>query len=325
MMKAFLLDQLVTICFLCIGFISMFIFFLLLDIPLVTIGSILVVYTVLCIGWLCVSFMVMKRRLTRINRLVQQIEQPYLIGEVLVKPSSFIEQQYFEVMRVVSQDAILRVEQENREALEYKEFDEQWIHELKTPLTAMSLILANDADIRKLRRELKRLDNLTDHVLQFARLQSIEQDKQFATFSLAPLLNQAVKNQMDLLIAAKIQVVIEGDSTVYNDQKALQFIVTQFLINSAKYCPNSRVFMRIAENTFTYEDNGIGIPSHELPRIFDRGYTGTNGRKLGTSTGMGLYIVANMCAELNIQLNVESELGQFTRFTLVFPPNLTKM
>lgn len=319
MMKLFLLDRIITIGFLLLSFIFMLLFLALLNIPFVTILSIAMIFVSLCIGWLAVSFFVMKRRRNRISSLLQQMEAPYLIGALLPKPSSFIEQQYVEMMRIVSQDAIYRVEQANREAREYKEFVEQWIHELKTPLTAMSLILANNPDTRKLRRELKRLDNLTDHVLHFARLQSIEKDKQFSKFPLAPLLNQAVKNQMDLLIAAKIEVSIEGDATIYNDQKTLQFIVNQFLINSAKYCPGSKVSMRMDENTFTYEDNGIGIPKHELPRIFERGFTGANGRTLGTSTGMGLYIVATLCKELHIQLDVDSQIEQFTRFTLTFP------
>lgn len=325
MMKMFLLDRLVTIGFLCIALVFMLIFFIVLDLPTVTIESVAIIYIFLCMSWIVVSFILMKRKVARVKWLLQHIDQPYLVGEVLPKPSSLVEQQYYEVMRDVSKDAIFHVEQAHRAAREYKEFVEQWIHELKTPLTAMSLILANDADTRKLRRELKRLDNLTDHVLHFARLQSIEKDRQFTTFSLASLLNQAVKNQMDLLIAAKIQVTVEGDSNIYNDQKALQFIVNQFLINSAKYCPGSKVLMRITENIFIYEDNGVGIPKYELPRIFERGYTGTNGRKLGTSTGMGLYIVSNMCTELHIQLEVDSKIGQFTRFTLTFPPNLTKM
>lgn len=303
----------------------MIIFLAILKIPTLTIVTLAALYIVLCGTWLAISFIVIKRKLFRLEQLLQQIEKPYLVGEVLSKPSSFAEQQYYDIMRMISQDAISRVEKENREAHEYKEFVEQWIHELKTPLTAMNLVLANDADIRKLRRELKRLDNLTDHILHFARLQSIEKDKQFAYFQLAPLLNQAVKNQMDLLIAAKINVSVEGNATIFNDQKALQFIVNQFLINSAKYCPNSQVKMQISENAFVYEDNGIGIPKHELPRIFERGYTGTNGRKLGTSTGIGLYIVSSMCDELHIHLEVQSKLGEFTRFTLEFPPNLTKM
>lgn len=319
MMKQFLLDKMVTIGFLCIAFIFMIVFLALLKIPVITMISISLVYLLCIISWLAVNFYIMKRKVEKMNHLIQQLEPLYLIGELLPAPSSLIEQQYFEIMKIISKDAIDHVENADREAHEYKEFVEQWIHELKTPLTAMNLILANNGDTRKLRREMKRIENLTDQILQFARLQSIEKDKQFSHISLASLMNRAVKNQMDLLIAAGIQVTIEGDSVILTDQKALQFIVNQFLINSSKYCPESHVLIHIMDNGFIYEDNGIGIPKHELPRIFERGYTGTNGRKLGTSTGMGLYIVSKICKELNIHVEAESEVGQYTRFTLHFP------
>ncbi|MCM3358261.1 sensor histidine kinase [Psychrobacillus sp. MER TA 171] len=322
-MKQFLLDRIITIGCLLIAFIFMLIFLVMLEIPTLSIVTLGTFYLLLCGTWLAVNFITIKNKLRRLERLLRQVEQPYLVGEVLPTPYSFTEQQYFDIMRIISQDAISRVEQANREAKEYKEFVEQWIHELKTPLTAMNLVLANDADIRKLRRELKRLNNLTDHILHFARLQSLEKDKQLAPFQLGQLLNQAVKNQMDLLIAAKIRVSVDGEAIIFSDQKALQFIVNQFLINSAKYSPSSQVKMQISEKALVYEDNGIGIPKQELPRIFDRGYTGTNGRNFGTSTGIGLYIVSKMCDELHIRLTVQSEVGQFTRFTLEFPSNLT--
>ncbi|MFJ7738747.1 sensor histidine kinase [Lysinibacillus sp. NPDC097287] len=319
MMKVFLLDKLIPLGFLGITFIFMLIFLVILNVPAMTIWTVAFIFIMLIITWLMTTYIVSKRKLENIKWIVTQLEQPYLAGEILPTPNSYLEHQYFDILRIISKDAIERVEQADRNAQAYKEFVEQWIHELKTPMTAMGLILANEGDTRKLRKELKRLDNLTDQILHFARLQSIEKDKQFEQIALATILNQSVKNQMDILIAARMQVVIDGDTTIYTDQKALQFIMNQLLINSAKYCPESKVLMTIRDNVLIYEDNGIGILKHELPRIFEKGYTGTNGRKLGTSTGMGLYIVANMCKELNIQLNVESKVGQFTRFILTFP------
>ena len=319
MKKAFLMDQLITVGFLSIALIFGSIFLVMLAIPRAMIVTMIVVYGLFIASWLLVKYVVAKRKIRRLATIIQHAEQPYLIGEMLQQPTAYLEQQYYELLKVISKDAIERVEQADRDATQYKEFVEQWIHEFKTPLTAMNLIVANDGDTRKLRKELKRLDNLTDQVLHFARLQSIEKDKQFEHFAVAPLLNAIVKNQMDVLIAARMQVVITGDAMLYTDQKAVQFIVTQLLINSAKYCPGSTITMTLSEQTFTYEDNGIGILPHELPRIFERGYTGTNGRQLGTSTGMGLYIVANLCKELHIQLLAEAEVQQFTRFTLTFP------
>lgn len=319
MIKAFLLDKLISLSFLGISLNFVVIFLVIVNVPPITIWTLVFIFIGGIITWLITTFIVSKRKLENLKRMVSQLEQPFLAGEILPKPSSYMEHQYFGILRTISKDAIERVEQADRDAQEYREFVEQWIHELKTPMTAMELILANEGEPRKLRKELKRLDNLTDQILHFARLQSIEKDKQFEHIELATILNQSVKNQMDILIAARMQIVIEGDTSIYTDQKALQFIMNQLLINSAKYSPGSKITMIVQDNTLIYEDNGIGISKHELPRIFEKGYTGTNGRKLGTSTGMGLYIVANMCKELQIQLAVESEVGQFTRFTLTFP------
>lgn len=319
MMKEFLLDKLIPLGFLGIVLNFLLIFLAILNVPTITIITVTIIFILLLVTWLVTTFIVAKRKIENINQIVDQLDQPYLAGEVLPTPKSFWEYQYFIIVRNISKDAIDRVEQADRQAQEYKEFVEQWIHELKTPMTAMALILANEGDTRKLRRELKRLDNLTDQILHFAKLQSLEKDKQFEDIPLASTLNEVVKNQMDILIAARMQIAIEGDATIYSDQKVLQFIMNQLLVNSAKYCPGSKVVITINNNILTYEDNGIGILKHELPRIFEKGYTGTNGRKVGTSTGMGLYIVANLCKELHIQLDVKSEVTQFTRFILTFP------
>lgn len=324
MMQQFLLGKMITIGFLTITFIFSVSYLFLLQLPTGTIFMIASTYLLLFTGWLFISYYSERRKLKRIEQLLETLKEPYLLGEVLPKPTSMTEQNYFSVVQFISHDAISRVELANRQSRDYKEYVEQWIHELKTPLTAMNLILANEADSRKLRRELKRADNLTDNILHYARLQTIEIDKQLSHFDVAPLINKAVKNQMDILIAAKIQVEVIGDFHVYSDQKALQFMINQLLINSAKYCPGSKVTIEALNNRIIYEDNGIGIEAHEIPRVFERGFTGSNGRTLGTSTGMGLYIVSKLCEELCIELQVKSEIGKFTRFELTFP-NLTKM
>lgn len=319
MIKAFLIDKLIALGFLSIIFTFVIVSLVILNVPVVTISTLAFIFIILMIIWLTTTYTVSKRRIARLKRMVSQIEKPYLVGEILPVPTSYLENQYFDIISIISKDAIERVEQANRQSQEYKEFVEQWIHEFKTPMTAMGLILANEGDTRKLRKELKRLDNLTDQILHFARLQSIEKDKQFEHIALADTLNHSVKHQMEILIAARMQVMIEGDAKIYTDQKVLQFLMNQFLINSAKYCPESKIIMTIRGSVLTYEDNGVGISKRELPRIFEKGYTGTNGRKVGTSTGMGLYIAAKLCKELHIQLEVESEVGQFTRFILTFP------
>ena len=130
--------------------------------------------------------------------------------------------------------------------------------------------------------------------------------------------DQAVREEMELLINAGIAVSISGEGHVYTDSKLLIFILKQLLINCAKYCPDCQIHIELGENSLCFEDNGTGIPSHELHRVTERGFSGAAGRKQGQSTGMGLYIVSQLCQSLNIQMEITSLEGAFTRFTFRF-------
>ncbi len=274
-------------------------------------------------AWLAVTFLLTRRRIARLDRLAGQLEEPYLLGELLPEPQDAVERQYFEIMKTVSRSAIGAVEDARQERESYGDYVEQWIHEIKTPLTACSLILANGGDPRKLRRELKRADNLTESILYYARLRTAEKDTVIREISVAAVIDEAIKSQMELLISAGIRVQTQGDFTVCTDDKAFCFILKQLLVNCAQYCPGCTVAITAADGAVTVADNGIGIPAHDLPRVTERGFTGTNGRTRGGSTGMGLYIVRELCERLNIELTIESEQGQYTRFRLAFA-SLTK-
>ena len=152
-------------------------------------------------------------------------------------------------------------------------------------------------------------------------MRTAEKDTQIKEFQVADVIEEAVKSQMELLIAAKINVETEGDFTVHSDSKSLAFILKQLLINCGKYCPGCHIHIRAAEGVITVEDNGIGIPSHELGRVTERGFTGSNGRKLGGSTGMGLYIVKKLCDKLGHAITIESVKGEYTRVKITFYKN----
>ena len=190
--------------------------------------------------WLAAGYFVARSRLKRLEKMKSQLKETYLLGELLPKPRDGVEREYFEVMKEVSRSAIGAAENAVREKEEYCEYVESWIHEIKTPLTACSLILANGGDPAKLKRELKRADNLTETILYYARLRSPEKDTSIAAVSAAAVVAEAVKSQRELLVAAKIGVETTGDFSVYTDGKSLCFILKQLLINCAKYCRGCR-------------------------------------------------------------------------------------
>ena len=262
------------------------------------------------------------RRLRRLKGRLEALPEKYLIGETLERPRDALELEYYLLMQEISRSAIGAVEQARAEKQDYCDFVERWVHEIKTPLTACSLILANGGDPAKLRRELRRADNLTETILTYAKLRTAEKDTQITLAALRAVCDQAVREEMELLIAADIGVSIEGDVAVYTDAKLLVFILKQLLINCAKYCPGCRIHIGLAAGSLAFEDDGPGIPARELPRVTERGFTGSAGRSRGQSTGMGLYIVSELCEKLNIGLKIASEEGRFTRFVFRFPSGI---
>ena len=259
------------------------------------------------------------RRLRILKSRLDALPEKYLIGETLDRPRDALELEYYLLMQEISRSAIGAVEQARADKQDYCDYVERWVHEIKTPLTACSLILANGAEPAKLRRELRRADNLTETILTYAKLRTAEKDTQISLADLRAVCHQAVREEMELLIAADISVFLDGAASVYTDPKLLVFLLKQLLINCAKYCPGCQIRMALAEGCLTFEDNGPGIPAQELNRVTERGFTGAAGRSHGQSTGMGLYIVSELCEKLNIDLQIASEEHRFTRFTLRFP------
>lgn len=262
------------------------------------------------------------RRLRMLRSRLDALPEKYLIGETLERPRDAVELQYYLLMKEISRSAIGAVEQVRAEKQDYCDYVERWVHEIKTPLTACSLILANGADPAKLRRELRRADNLTDSILTYAKLRTAEKDTQITLADLRAVCDQAVREEMELLIAADIGISVDGEAAVYTDSKLLVFILKQLLINCAKYCPGCQIHIVLEPGCLSFEDNGPGIAAHELTRVTERGFTGSAGGKHGGSTGMGLYIVSQLAEKLNISLEIASEEQHFTRFTFRFPAGI---
>lgn len=275
--------------------------------------------------WLGLEYYFLRKRLDKLQRICNEIEEGYLLGEVFPRPVNETEEQYFAIMKFISRSAIGKIETLKREQEAYSDYVEKWIHEIKTPLTACSLILTNGGDIRKLKTQLKIADNLTENILYCARLRTLEADTQITQTGVRKIADGAVKSQMELLLAANVSVEVEGDFTVYTDAKALEFIIKQLLVNCSKYCKGCHLRICADDGVLKVEDEGSGIPPHELSRIFSRGFVGEAGRKHGGGTGMGLYLVYELCQKLNIDVSVQSEVGKYTRFIFSFSQSQDKL
>lgn len=208
-----------------------------------------------------------------------------------------------------------RVSGEKREQAEYKEYIEQWIHEIKTPITAMKLICENHrADFSKdLLVELEQTNRYIEQALYYARSEHPEKDYLVREIRLFDVVHQANAENRYLLRRYDVRIALsETDDSVYSDEKWVCFILNQLIVNAVQYRTESPVIRFYAEQSrnevsLCIADNGIGIINSDLPRIFEKGFTGKNGRSASqASTGIGLYLCKRLCDKLEIGLTAIS-------------------
>lgn len=191
-----------------------------------------------------------------------------------------------------------------------------WVHQIKTPIASMKLRLQNEdtALSRTLRWDLLRIEQYADMVLAFLRLGSESSDYVFREYELDGILRQAARKFAPEFIGRKIRLDYEPtQKRIVTDEKWLQFVVEQLLSNALKYTKEGSI--RIAmegPDTLCVADTGIGIAPEDLPRIFEKGYTGGNGRLDKTASGLGLYLCRMVCTRLGIGISAQSEPGKGT-------------
>ncbi len=203
-----------------------------------------------------------------------------------------------------------------------------WVHEMKTPLTAMKLIIEQieDQKIRKkIENEWMRIHLLLDQQLHSTRLTSIEKDNRLEKIVLRSIVYNEIREFQSWCLEKGIGFEIdELEEVVVSDKKWLAFIVRQILSNAIKYSREHdeiKIYTELSKNGLQlhFQDYGVGMLQEDLPRIFNKSYTGTIGRESVQSTGMGLYLAQNAARKLGIQILVSSTINEGSRFTLQFP------
>ena len=273
------------------------------------------------------DFLRQRARLRELESILEGLDQKYLFAECVPTPRSLYERRLFELTRRAGRDMTGAVSDARAAQREYREYVEGWVHEIKTPITAARLICQKlDGDTR--RRLICELDQVQAHVeraLFYARAESPERDCVIRQTQLSQLVAQAVGEHRALLIQSGVRVETDGlDRSVYTDGKWAAFILGQLLQNAARYRGPEPVVTISArplgrQVQLTVADNGLGIPAQELPRVFDRGFTGSNGRARGGSTGIGLYLCKKLAGFLELGLDISSVEGRGTTVTLTFP------
>jgi signal transduction histidine kinase len=264
-----------------------------------------------------------KRRYYRdVKDTLANLEKKHLLASVIEYPEFEEGRILYDLLKATGKSMNDEIARFSLASEEYREYIEMWVHEIKTPLAGMKLMSENSHN-REMLAELDRLDSFVEQVLFYARSNTLEKDYLIKRTNLVNLVNSVVKNTARLLIAHGIRVqAIECEHTVLTDAKWTAFILRQLIDNAVKYGASSLEFRAEARDgaiVLALRDDGIGIVESDLPRIFDKGFTGENGRRLGRATGLGLYLCKRLCDKMGLGILAHSTPGEGTVIEIIFP------
>lgn len=254
------------------------------------------------------------------------LDKKYLITEMIQKPG-FLEGDLFcDAMYETNKAMNERVVGMECSVREFKEYIETWIHEIKIPISALSLMAYNErADFPGYRQQVDRISNYVEQILYYTRADTPQKDFLIKKCHVEQLVNSVLQANKELLIGEKFTIEKENmDAFIMSDAKWLQFMLGQIISNSVKYKGDKQGYLKfsvVEDNDavmLQIEDHGIGVKTGEIERVFEKSFTGENGRKTAASTGMGLYICRKMCQKLGHRIWMESDEGEFTRVILRF-------
>ena len=225
-----------------------------------------------------------------------------------------IEKLYEELEKLIQENR-----QKNTDMVDYYSM---WVHQIKTPIAAMNFLLDNEeVDQKILQQELFKIERYVEMVLTYIRLDSISSDYVITKINLDEVVKDSVKKYATIFINKKIKLnYVSHETMVISDKKWLSFAFEQILGNSVKYSSmNGEIKIETCENKLIIEDNGMGIKEEDLPRIFEKGFTGFNGRYEKKSSGLGLYLCKKTLDKLGHHIEISSKVGEGTRIEITFP------
>lgn len=226
-----------------------------------------------------------------------------VIADSLPKLDGIKDGDYQQILRLLSEEHNDYRTQTNRKYSDMIDYYTVWAHQIKTPIASMRLHLQNEDSVlsRTLSSDLHRIEQYVEMVLTFLRLNSESTDYVIKEYDLDKIVKQAVRKFSSDFIGRKLSLVYEPlNTTVITDEKWLSFVIEQVLSNALKYTPAGSITITLEnEKTLRIRDTGIGIAPEDLPRIFENGYTGYNGRTDKKASGIGLYLCKRICNNLD--------------------------
>ena len=265
----------------------------------------------------------------RLEKQMAELDEKYLISEIVQNPNFIEGKILINTIQDIDKSMLENVNKYKHLTEDYKEYIELWIHEIKIPIATSKLIIENNKskETKSIDEELGKIENFVEQVLYYVRSNNVEKDYYISKTKLSEIVNSAILKNKNILLSNKINLEIgDIDKQVVTDSKWTIFILNQIIQNSVKYMNKDIKTMKIyaeekKEKVILYiQDNGMGVGKGEIARVFDKGFTGENGRILGKkSTGIGLYLCKKLCDRLGLGIEFNSQKDIGTEVKIIFP------
>ena len=329
--KKYLLDKFIEILIVIFGYIIILMMLLAFKIPSQVIIGITIVFSIIYLAIILISYFKRRGFYNNLINNVGKLDKKYLVLEMLNEPSFYDGEILYQILYEINKSMNENVKQYEIGLLDFKEYIELWIHEIKLPIASLTLLNHNQKKKidKRYVEQIRKIDDYVDQILYFVRSENAEKDYLIKETNLKKVINNVAMKNKDDLLENNINFLVEAkDVMVLTDSKWLEYIINQIVSNSIKYIRNdvdSIIKLQVEDltnqiNLHIY-DNGIGIPEKDIRRVFEKTFTGENGRNRSKSTGMGLYIVKKLCTKLGHKIIIESVQNEYTEVIIAFSKN----
>lgn len=314
------------------GFILIFTYMILkaLGVDLQAIIFIIILNFAAFIGFYFYDYITKSKYYKKVYDNLDSLDKKYLLSE-LISEGNFLESKIlYDILNQANKSMNDEIGKFIGDKQEYKEYVEMWIHEVKTPIAAIKLIIDNNKSgvTSNILNEIERVENYIDQSLFYSKSSQVDRDYIIKKLNIKESINNVVIRNANTLIDRHIKVkVTKCDEFVFCDKKWIEFILHQIVSNSIKYIEKAEgeILFECKNNNgeiiLNISDTGIGISEKSLVSIFNKGFTGENGRKFRESTGFGLYLSKKLCNGLGLGINITSKEGIGTTISILFPKN----
>lgn len=327
-LKEYIKDHLLSISIFILAIISVLVLLFIFNVN--EIAIIFITFILLTTFLFTYIYDFVRKRLfyNNINTLLNTLDKEYLITEIIKEPNFLEGRLLIDYLYRIDKSMIEHINFYKNSSNEFRDYIELWCHEIKTPLAISKLVITNNRNkiTDSINEELDTIDNYIEQVLYYARSSNIEKDYIIKKINLNDVVDNVIKRNKKDILNKKVKLQIDIKDNVYSDIKWLEFIVNQIIVNSIKYSSNNpTISIKSIKNkdniVLSIKDNGIGIEKQEVNKVFDKGFTGSNGRKLYNSTGIGLYLCQKLCVKLGHNISIKSNINEYTEILITFPIN----